>query len=467
MKKTDIETLEGELVYKRKNAFREMTKAEIKKAYAFSEDYKEYLDRSKTEREAVKTSLDLAKKEGFKEWNPHEKYSAGDKAYLVNRNKAVIFVKFGSLPMEEGVLISAAHIDAPRLDLKPNPVYEAEGMAYLDTHYYGGIKKYQWVTLPLAMHGVVIKKNGDSVEINIGESEKDPVFYITDLLPHLAGEQVKKTLAEGISGESLNILVGSEPIDDEKVSSAVKLNTLKLIREKYDITEEDFMSAEISLVPAGKARDVGFDRSLISAYGHDDRVCAYPSLRAILDTESTKHTLIVCLTDKEEVGSMGNTGLNSSYLYDFIEELAIADGANPRTVFRNSKCLSADVNAAFDPAFAEVYEKNNASYINCGLVVTKYTGARGKSGSSEASAEYVAELRNIFDGNGVIWQMAELGKVDIGGGGTVAQYVANRNIDVVDVGVPVLSMHAPYEVVSKLDVYSAYRGIKEFFEKKI
>lgn len=464
MKKSDVTGLEKELLYKRENAYEKMNDSEIEKAYAYAEGYKNFLDRAKTEREAVKTALSMAEEKGYKEWQPDKKYKKGDKIYFVNRDKAVIFAKIGK-EIEKGVLIAAAHIDSPRLDLKPNPVYESENMSYLDTHYYGGIKKYQWVTLPLAMHGVVIKKSGEKVEINIGENESDPVFYITDLLPHLGAEQMKKTLAEGISGESLNILVGSKPLENCD-KSAVKLNTLKLISEKYSITEEDFMSAEISLVPAGKARDIGFDRSLICAYGHDDRVCAYPALTALFESKSDK-TAIVCLTDKEEVGSMGNTGLNSSYLYDFIEELSLSLGANPRTVFRNSKCLSADVNAAYDPAFAEVYEKNNSSYINCGVVVTKYTGARGKSGSSEASAEFMAEIRRVLDAGKVCWQMGELGKVDVGGGGTVAQYVANRNIDVVDIGVPVLSMHAPFEAVSKLDVYSTHKAIYEFFEKMI
>ncbi len=463
MKKNDIEALEKELVYKRKNAFHTLSKSEIKKAYSYAEGYKSFLD-AKTEREAVAAALALARDNGFIEWSPDKKYKAGDKIYFVNRKKAIILAKIGSEDIEKGVSIAAAHIDAPRLDLKPNPLYEAESMSYLDTHYYGGIKKYQWVTLPLAMHGVVVKKDGTSVEINIGEKESDPVFYITDLLPHLGAEQMKKTLGEGISGESLNILVGSEPIDD-KTAGGVKLNTLKLLSEAYGISEDDFMSAEISLVPAGKARDIGFDRSLISSYGHDDRVCAYPAMTALFDLKNVSRTAIVCLTDKEEVGSMGNTGLDSSYLYDFIEELALSFGKNPKTVFRNSFCLSADVNAAYDPAFAEVYEKNNSSYINCGVVVTKYTGARGKSGSSEASAEFMAEIRRVFDENGVVWQMGELGKVDVGGGGTVAKYVANRNIDVVDIGVPVLSMHAPFEAVSKLDVYETYKGILEFFEK--
>ena len=467
MERNNAEALEKELVYKRKNAFLEMKKEDIDNAFSYSEGYKRFLDSSKTEREAVKTALEMAVKAGYQPFESGKKYKAGDKIYLVNRGKAVIFAKIGSENLEKGVLIAAAHIDSPRLDLKPNPFYESENMSYLETHYYGGIKKYQWVTLPLAMHGVIVKKNGECVEINIGEDENDPVFYITDLLPHLSAEQNKKTLAEGISGESLNILVGSMPIGDGKTSNAVKLNTLKLINEKYSVTEEDFMSAEIALVPAGRARDIGFDRSLISAYGHDDRVCAYPALTALLDSGDSKKTLVTCLTDKEEVGSMGNTGLNSSYLYDFLEELAISLDANPRTMLRNSKCLSADVNAAYDPQFAEVYEKNNASFVNAGLVVTKYTGVRGKSSSSEASAEFVSEIRRVFDEGGVIWQMGELGKVDVGGGGTVAQYVANRNIDVVDVGVSVLSMHAPFEAISKLDLYSTYKGIKVFFEKMI
>ena len=464
MKKSDVTALESKLTYKRENAFDLMKSSEIEKAFDYCEGYKKFLDNAKTEREAVKTAVDLAQKNGYKAWQSEKKYKKGDKVYFVNRNKAVIFLKLGE-DIEKGILIAAAHIDSPRLDLKPNPVYESESMSYLDTHYYGGIKKYQWVTLPLSMHGAVVKKNGETVEINIGEDENDPIFYITDLLPHLGAEQMKKSLAEGISGESLNILVGSIPLEHAE-KSAVKLNTLKLIFDKYNITEEDFMSAEVSLVPAGKARDIGFDRSLICAYGHDDRVCAYPALTALMESKSDR-TLLVCLTDKEEVGSMGNTGLNSSYLYDFMEEISVSLGANPRTVFRNSKCLSADVNAAYDPQFAEVYEKNNSSYINCGVVVTKYTGARGKSGSSEASAEFMAEIRKAFDENEVCWQMGELGKVDVGGGGTVAQYVANRNIDVVDIGVPVLSMHAPFEAVSKLDVYSTHKAISAFFERMI
>ncbi len=463
--KKDYEKLEQELIYKRKNGFRSMSAKEVKTAFAFCEDYKKYLDAAKTEREAVKASLVMAEKEGFSQWDADKTYQAGDKIYFINRNKSIILVKIGKEKLENGINLSIAHIDSPRLDLKPNPLYEAENMAYLDTHYYGGIKKYQWVTLPLALHGTVVKANGESIDVVVGEDAKDPVFYITDLLPHLGGEQMKKTLGEGISGESLNVLIGSMPVDDEKISNGVKLYAIQLLNEKYGITEADFMSAELTFVPAGNARDIGFDRSLIAAYGHDDRVCAYPSLKALFDCGDIQKTAVVCLTDKEEIGSLGNTGLDSNYLFDFIEDLAISMGANPRTVFRNSKCLSADVNAAYDPAFPEVYEKNNTSYINCGLVVTKYTGARGKSGSSDASAEFMGEIRRIFDTNEVLWQMGELGKVDIGGGGTVAKYVAKFNIDVVDVGVPVLSMHAPVEAVAKLDVYATYKGILTFFEE--
>lgn len=465
MRTPDFEQLEKELIYRRKNGYRTMSESRIKTAFEFCEEYKSFLDASKTEREAVKTAVAMAEKEGFEKWDLQKSYKAGDKLYFINRNKAIILVKIGSEKLENGINMSIAHIDSPRLDLKPNPLYEAESMAYLDTHYYGGIKKYQWVTLPLALHGTVVKVSGESVEVSVGEDHTDPIFYITDLLPHLGGEQMKKTLGEGIPGESLNVLIGSMPVEDEKISNGVKLRTMQLLNEKYGITDSDFMSAELTFVPAGKARDVGFDRSLIAAYGHDDRVCAYPSLKALFDCGDVSRTALVCLTDKEEIGSVGNTGLDSNYLFDFIEDLALSMGANPRTVFRNSKCLSADVNAAYDPAFPEVYEKNNSSYINCGLVVTKYTGARGKSGSSDATAEFMGEIRRAFDESDVLWQMGELGKVDIGGGGTVAKYVAKFNVDVVDVGVPVLSMHAPIEAVSKLDVYSTYEGILTFFEK--
>ena len=462
--KKNIEKLEKELVYERSNGFETMPKSEIKTAFAFCEGYKKYLDAAKTEREAVAETRRMAEAEGFLPWENGRSYKAGDRFYYVNRNKAIILVKMGTQPLDKGINFAIAHVDSPRLDLKPNPLYEAQDMAFFDTHYYGGIKKYQWVTLPLALHGVVVKKDGECVDICIGEKDKDPVFYITDLLPHLGGEQMKKTLGEGISGESLNVLIGSMPVDGD-TSNGVKLHALELLNESYGITEADLMSAELTFVPAGRARDIGFDRSLIAAYGHDDRVCAYPSVKALFECGEVERTALVCLTDKEEIGSLGNTGLDSNYLFDFVEDMSLAAGVNPRTVFRNSRCISADVNAAYDPAFPEVYEKNNSSYINCGLVVTKYTGARGKSGSSDASAEFMAEIRRAFDTREVLWQMGELGKVDAGGGGTVAKYVAKFNIDVVDVGVPVLSMHAPVEAVSKLDVYSAYKGTLAFFEE--
>ncbi len=463
--KTDYEKLARNLIYERKNGYHSMSEKWIDDAFDFCEGYKEFLDNSKTERESVKTSLEVAKKAGFEEWSSKKSYKSGDKVYYVNRNKAIILAKIGSAPIEDGVNISVAHIDSPRIDIKQNPLYEASNIAYFDTHYYGGIKKFQWVTVPLALHGTIIKANGESLNIVIGEDSKDPVFYITDILPHLDRTQAEKNMRTGIPGESLDIIIGTRPVADEKISNAVKLYSLKLINEKYGITDADFMSAELTLVPAGQARDIGFDRSLIASYGHDDRVCAYPSLQAILDCGDVEHTAIVCLTDKEEIGSVGNTGLDGNYLFDFIKDLAISAGANPREVFRNSKCLSADVNAAYDPTFSDVFEKNNCSYINCGLVVTKYTGSGGKSGSSDASAEFVWQVRNIFDNSEVVWQMGELGKVDAGGGGTVSKFVAKYNIDVVDIGVPVLSMHAPAEAVSKLDVYSTYKGILAFFEK--
>ncbi len=460
----DYEKLSQELIYSRKNGFHTMSENEINIAFDFADGYKAFLDSSKTEREAVKAAIELARGEGFEEWSSEKPYKAGDKFYFVNRNKAVIFVKLGTQSIEKGINLAISHIDSPRLDLKPNPLYESENFAYFDTHYYGGIKKYQWVTIPLALHGTVVKTDGTSVDIVVGEECGDPIFYITDLLPHLGAEQMKKSLSEAITGEGLNVLIGSRCVADDKVKNGVKLYAMELLNEKYSITDADFMSAELTFVPAGRARDIGFDRSMIAAYGHDDRVCAYPSLKALLDSGELTRTALVCMSDKEEIGSYGNTGLESNYLFDFIEELAISLGANVRTVYRNSSCLSADVNAGFDPQFPEVYEKNNSSYINNGVTVTKYTGARGKAGSSDASAEFMAKIRRVFDSNNVLWQMGELGKVDIGGGGTVAKCVAKYNIDVVDVGVPVLSMHAPIEVVSKIDVYSTYRAFFAFFE---
>ena len=462
----DYKELEKELTYKRKNGFDTLTGDEIKEAFDFCEDYKKYLDLSKTEREAVNQTERRAREIGFEKWDKNKKYKTGDTFYKVVRDKAIILVKMGKKSISEGINIAAAHIDSPRLDLKPNPVYEAGDMAFFKTHYYGGIKKYQWVTLPLALHGVVVLSNGERIDVVLGEEETDPVFYITDLLPHLSAEQVKKPMAEAIPAETLNVLIGSRKVESEEVKERVKLYALMLLSEKYGVTEADFMSAELSLVPAGRARDIGFDRSLIAAYGHDDRVCAYPSMKALFDSNPERCAL-VCLTDKEETGSDGNTGLNSNYLYDFITTLAENEGVSALEVFENSACLSADVNAAFDPDYSEVYEKNNSSYINCGAVLTKYTGARGKSSTSDASAEFVSRVRRVFDENGVLWQMGELGKVDAGGGGTVAKYIANRNIDTLDLGVAVLSMHAPFEAVSKIDVYSTYKAILAFFDKLV
>lgn len=465
IKKTEAEILKEKLFSAPKNAGIRLSEEKIKKADKFCEKYKAFLDAAKTEREAVKEAVRLAKENGFEKYSKSKKYKSGDKVYYINRGKAVILCTFGSEPIENGVKINAAHIDSPRIDLKQHPLYEDNELALFKTHYYGGIKKYQWTTVPLALHGVVIKGNRDKIIVNIGEDENDPVFCITDLLPHLANSQMKRTLAEGIKGEELNILIGSRPFKSDKGSELVKLNIMKILNEKYGIIEDDFISAELEAVPAYKARDIGFDRSMVGAYGQDDRVCAYTALRAALKCENPKKTCITVLTDKEETGSDGNTGLNSSYLKYFIIDLANAFGTDFTTVISNSECLSADVNSAFDPTFPEVLEARNCSRINYGVVVTKFTGARGKSGTSDASAEFVGRVRNLLDTNDVIWQTGELGKVDEGGGGTVAQYIANLNIDVIDVGVPVLSMHAPFEITSKLDTYMAYKAFLAFFEE--
>lgn len=452
-----------EILYKQKSSYEIMSDDEIQNAYSFCEGYKKFLDNSKTERMATKTLIEYATKNGFKKFEYGKKYSAGDKIYLNNRNKSVILAVIGEKSLEEGVCISAAHIDCPRIDLKPNPLYEDSGFAFFKTHYYGGIKKYQWPTIPLAIHGVVCKIDGETVEINIGEDQNDPIFYISDLLPHLASEQMKRPMNEAIPAETLNIIVGTRPLDGEG-SDKIKENIMKLLNEKYGITERDFSCAELSAVPVYKARDVGFDRSLIAAYGHDDRVCAYSQLSAILDFDIPQKTIITIFSDKEETGSDGNTGLQSNFFYDFIYEVCENAGANPRKTLANSKCLSADVNASFDPDYGEVFEKKNASFINNGVVLTKYTGARGKGDTSDASAEYVSHVARAFEKGGVQWQIAELGKTDAGGGGTVAKYIANLNIDTVDIGVAVISMHAPYEVVSKTDVYMTYKAVKSFFE---
>lgn len=464
IEKTEGQILSEKLTYSAPNAGEKLSEAELKIADDFCEGYKDFLNAAKTERESVNYFVAMAEKEGFTAFDPDKKYFAGDKVYYNNRGKALILAVIGKKSVADGVRIVAAHVDSPRLDLKPNPLYEDNDMALFKTHYYGGIKKYQWTAIPLSLHGVVALKDGSVVEIRIGDDAGDPVFCITDLLPHLASEQVQRKLSEGIRGEELNILVGSRPFNDDKASEKVKLNILKILNDKYGITEEDFLSAELEAVPAFDARDLGFDRSMIGAYGHDDRVCAYPAVMASLSNLNPENTTLTVLADKEETGSEGNTGLDSSFLRYFIEDLAAMEGVSPRKVFTNSTCLSADVNAAFDPTFPDVTERRNCAYINKGAVITKYTGARGKGGTSDASAEFMGKIRSILDRHNVIWQTGELGKVDIGGGGTVAKYVAHLNIDVVDLGVPVLSMHAPYEIVSKTDVYMTYRACDAFFK---
>lgn len=442
-----------------------MSEDELKQADDFCNGYMRFLDNAKTEREAVCEAIKLLEESGFKEYNFESDLKPGDKIYKNNRGKAIIAAIIGSDSAKEGFRINAAHIDSPRLDLKQNPLYEDNEIGFFKTHYYGGIKKYQWTAIPLALHGVIINSKNEKITVNIGEDENDPVFCVCDLLPHLATQQMKRTLSEGVKGEELNILIGSRPFNDDKESEMVKLNIIDILNKKYGIVEEDFISAELEAVPAFKAKDIGFDRSMIGSYGQDDRVCAYTALKALLDCNGTpKKTAITVLTDKEETGSDGNTGLNSSYLKYFIFDLAEKLGESPRQVISDSECLSADVNAAFDPTFPDVLEIRNASKINYGVCVTKFTGARGKSGTSDASAEFVARVRNLLDSKNVIWQTGELGKVDLGGGGTVAQYIANLDIDVIDVGVPVLSMHAPFEITSKIDTYMAYKAFKVFIE---
>ena len=459
------EELREKLFYDPKHGCKVIDEAELKAVDSFAEGYKAFMTKCKVEREVVEYVCDVASSKGFVDFDSKAQYKPGDKIIYNNRGKAVILAVIGQKPVEEGVRIAAAHIDSPRLDLKPNPLYEDAEFALFKTHYYGGIKKYQWTAIPLALHGVIIKADGTSVKVNIGEDAGDPKFVVTDLLPHLAAEQMKRSLAEGIKGEELNILIGSRPFKDDEGSESVKLNIMSILNEKYGIVEADFLSAELEAVPAFGADDIGFDRSLIGAYGHDDRVCAYPSLMAILDAGTPEYTVLTVLTDKEETGSDGNTGLNSSYMAYFISDLARMQGGIGSIAMSNSECLSADVNAAFDPTFASVLERRNAAFANKGIVVTKYTGSRGKGGTSDASAEFMGRVRKLFNENGVVWQVGELGKVDEGGGGTVAKYVASHNIDVVDVGVPVLSMHAPYEVISKIDLYMAYKGFLTFFTK--
>ena len=453
-----------QLFYDKKTGFDRLTDEDKQGIQTYAEGYKKFLDESKTERDAVLEIARMAESKGFRAWTRDDTLRPGDKIYRINRHKGIMLAVIGEKSLAEGVRLTAAHLDAPRVDIRTVPLYEDNGMAFFKTHYYGGIKKYQWTAIPLALHGTIIRKDGSSLSVAIGEEEGDPVFCVTDLLPHLAADQMKKSLAEGIEGEKLNILIGSAALRDDTGSEKVKVAIAKLLFEKYGIVEEDFLSAELCAVPAFKARDLGLDRSMIGAYGHDDRVCAYPILMAEIDEKSPEYTSVTILADKEETGSNGPTGMNSYFLKDFIEDLADMAGCKVRHVAANSHCFSADVNAAFDPIYGEVHERRNASYINYGVVVTKYTGARGKAGTNDATAEMMGFARRILDAEHVGWQTGELGKVDQGGGGTVAMYVSQHNIDTVDLGVPVLSMHAPFEVVAKADVYMTYRAMRAFYK---
>ena len=454
----------SELAYDKKNYYEEASKKERKAIYAYAEGYKAFLDAAKTEREACDVAVAMAQAKGFTEYHFGDPLIAGDRKYFVNRGKSVVVFRVGTRDLEtDGMRIIASHIDAPRVDIKQNPLYEEGGLCFLKTHYYGGIKKYQWTAIPLAMHGVVVLKDGTRVQIRVGEDAKDPIFYIDDLLPHLGQEQMSKPSAKIIEGEQLNVVVGGLPNADGDAGSKIKLTVLEYLNKTYGMCEEDFLSAELSAVPAFPARDVGFDRALIGAYGHDDRVCAYPALTAVLNEES-EHTVLAMLVDKEEIGSYGVTGMQSKIYEDLMQEISETLGANFRKVRYASKCLSADVTAAYDPNFPSVFEKMNSAIVSCGTCMSKFTGSRGKSGSNDASAEFVGEVRRMFEREGVVWQTAELGKVDAGGGGTVALILADLNIDTVDIGVPVISMHAPYELISKADLYSNYKAFIAFMK---
>ena len=461
--KTAGELRREALCYAPKNGYDRLTAEDEAALQRYCEDYKRFLDAGKTERECVSEAIRQAEAKGFRPFVRGMELKSGDKIYRSNRGKSLMLAVVGSRPLSEGVNIGAAHIDSPRLDLKPNPLYEDSELAYFKTHYYGGLRKYQWVTIPLELHGVVARKDGSVVEVAIGGRPGDPLFTINDLLPHLGVEQSKKPLSEAIPAETLNILVGSRPFRDDEGAERVKLAVLDLLHQKYGITEEDFISAELEVVPAFRAVDIGFDRSLIGAYGHDDRVCAYAEFAALLELEIPSRTAVCILADKEEIGSEGVSGMQSAAFDTFMSDLCDSQKVPLKTCYEKSFCLSADVTAAYDPNYADVYEKRNSARHNYSMGLCKYTGARGKSGASDASAEVVAYVRRILDEAGVFWQMAELGKVDAGGGGTVACFMANRDIDTLDAGVPVLAMHAPFETVSKLDCYMTYKGMKAVY----
>lgn len=452
------------LLLKRKNGYDCLQPGEEEKISAYCEEYKRFLDEGKTERDCVDYVLSRIQDQGFRPFSRGDGVKPGDKVYRINRGKGIMLAVMGKKPLADGARICAAHIDSPRLDLKQYPLYEEKEQAYLKTHYYGGVRKYQWVSLPLELRGIVMLRDGSSKTVSIGGKPGEPVFTVTDLLPHLAADQNKKPLGEAITAEQLNLLVGSRPFKDDEGSERVKLAILDLLHEKYGMVEEDFLSAELMAVPAISASDVGFDRSMIGAYGQDDRVCAYAGLAAMLEVDAPEHTTVCILADKEEVGSMGVTGMISAAFDAFMSDLCDTQDTRLKACYERSFCLSADVTAAFDPNYSEVFEKQNSAFLNYGVCLSKYTGSRGKSGASDASAEAVGFVRKLLNDRNIVWQTAELGKADQGGGGTVAAYMANRNIDTLDAGVPVLSMHAPFEVVAKLDCYMAYRAIKAIYE---
>ncbi len=465
--------IKNKITYEFKNAWEEIKDDEKKDVFDFANEYKVFLDIGKTERECAEEIIKIAEKKGFKNFEDilqkKEKIKPGMKIYANNRDKAVVLFVIGKELLEKGMAIVGTHIDSPRLDLKPFPLYEDGGLALLKTHYYGGIKKYQWTSLPLALHGVIFKKDGEKVNIVVGEDENDPVFFITDLLPHLAKDQVAKKMGEAITGEGLNVIIGNIPLGDKEIKEKVKLNIMKLLNDKYGIEEEDFTTAEIEVVPAGKAQDVGLDRSMVVAYGHDDRVCSFAALKAILEIENPRLTSVAMFMDKEEIGSMGNTGMQSRYFENVVAELIAIQNDNYtdlliRRSLNNSKILSGDVSASFDPNFPDVHDKRNAPFTGKGVLLAKYTGSRGKSGSNDANSEFISKVRKTFDDNGVIWQIGELGKIDQGGGGTIAYILANYGADVIDCGVPVLSMHAPYELISKIDLYMTYKAYGSFLK---
>jgi len=457
----------SELAYKRTNVYEKADEKLLKEIFDYADGYKVFLDEGKTEREACAFAKKEAEKHGYKPYQFGQKLSVGDKVYYDNRGKNLYLIKVGSEDIaKNGIRILASHIDSPRIDFKQVPLYESDGIAFAKTHYYGGIRKYQWATVPLALHGAVALKDGRVIDIKVGEDENDPVFYISDLLPHLASKQNAKTLGEGIGGEDLNVWLGNIPYTlakDDK-DKTVKENLLRILFDKYGMKEEDFLSAELCVVPTYKAKDVGFDRALMGAYGHDDRVCSYPAFTALFDEENSEHTVMVILADKEEIGSEGTTGMQCVLFTDLIDALAQSFNASSAQIRANSKCLSADVNAGYDPNFRDVCEPLNTAYVSCGAGVTKFTGARGKGSSNDADAEFIGFLRRIFDENGVIWQTGEMGKVDAGGGGTVAKYIAKMNIDTIDIGVPVISMHSPFEVISKADLYEVYLAFRAFLK---